>query len=524
MQSFNSNRIRLGLAAGSGMAFTSAFPNIDMGWLAWIAIVPLLVAVRNVQWKRAFGIGFAAGMVHYLSLIYWVAYTMQTYGHLPWLVCISILVLLAAYLALYFGAFTALVCRICPNPVSMLIIGPVIWVALEYIRSFFLSGFPWELLGYSQYRVLHLIQISDTLGPYGISFLILFVNGALLFLALRILKLEWHGARITGRFVAAALTLGIILTGSNWMYGDRRLTYVDQISASSPSIKVGVIQGNIEQVVKWNPAFQEATVEKYLRLSQTVGDTSQTDLIVWPETALPFHFLHDVSLTEKVQEGIRRKGTYFLVGAPSFVRGKERLDYYNSAYLVGPQGNAMGKYNKMHLVPFGEYVPLKKWLPFIGKLVAQVGDFSRGTKGDIISWKEGKLGVFICYEAIFPYITRAMVVNGANLLINITNDAWYGHSSAPYQHFSIALFRAVENRRALVRAANTGISGFVDPAGRIVAPTALFADAAIAHKVPLISMTTFYTRFGDIFAVACLVVTIFFTCIQLINRIKTRGN
>jgi apolipoprotein N-acyltransferase len=512
----------LGLAAGSGVGVTSAFPNIDMGWLAWLAIVPLLVAVRNVQWKRAFGIGFLAGMVHYLSLIYWVAYTMRTYGHLPWLVCISILILLAAYLALYFGAFTALVCQLNPNPASMLVVGPVIWVALEYIRSFFLSGFPWELLGYSQYRVLHLIQISDTLGPYGISFLILFVNGALLFLILHILKLDWHGTEITGRFVVVAVSIGIILTGATWIYGNRRLTDIDQMGASSPSIQVGVIQGNIEQVVKWMPAFQEATVDKYLQLSQTLNDTAQTDLIVWPETALPFHYLYDASLTEKVQKGIQRNGTFFLVGAPSFVTGTHRVDYYNSAYLVGPQGNTLGKYDKTHLVPFGEYVPFKKWLPFLGKLVAQVGDFSRGKTGDTIAWKEGRLGVFICYEAIFPYITRAMVVNGANLLVNITNDAWYGNSSAPYQHFSIALFRAVENRRALVRAANTGISGFVDPAGRIIEPTALFTDAAITHKVPMISKTSFYTRFGDIFAGACLTAAVIFSCLQLIARINTR--
>ena len=524
MQTLNSARIRLGLSAGSGVAVTSAFPNIDMGWLAWIAVVPLLVAVRNVKWKRAFGLGFLAGMVHYLSLIYWVAYTMRTYGHLPWPVCISILVLLAAYLALYFGAFTALVCLLRPKPASMLIAGPIMWVALEYVRSFFLSGFPWELLGYSQYRVLHLIQISDTLGPYGISFLILLVNTALLFLLLRILKLNWYGTRISGRLVSAALALGIILTAATWLYGDRRLADVDRLSASAPSIQVGVIQGNIEQVLKWNPAFQEATIDKYLQLSQKLGVTTRPDLIVWPETALPFHFLYDAALTEKVQEGIRRNGTYFLVGAPSFDRGTQRVDYYNSAYLVDPQGNAAGKYDKTHLVPFGEYVPFKKWLPFLGKLVAQVGDFSRGTTGDTIAWKEGQLGVFICYEAIFPYITRAMVANGANLLVNITNDAWYGHSSAPYQHFSIALFRAVENRRALIRSANTGISGFVDPAGRIIEPTALFADAAIAQRVPLISRYSLYTHLGDLFAGACLAATALVLFAQLIARVKTGRN
>ena len=510
----------MGLAAGSGLMLTGAFPDIDIGWLAWVAIVPLLVAARNVPWKWGFGLGFLAGMVHYLSLIYWVAYTMRTYGHLPWTVCISILVLLAAFLALYFGAFCVLVCLLCPKPSLALITAPVLWVALEYLRSFFLSGFPWELLGYSQYRVLHLIQISDTLGSYGVSFLILFANTALFFLLLRILKLDWYDTAISGRFAVTAVGLVVFLTGAVWTYGERRLVDVDKLSATAPSIRAAVVQGNIEQVLKWDPAFQEATIDKYLQLSQRVAD-AQPDLIVWPETALPFHFMYDGPLSDKVREGIRQIGTYFLVGSPSFNRGTERVDYYNSAYLIDPLGNALGKYDKTHLVPFGEYVPLKKWLPFLGKLVAQVGDFSRGNTGDTIDWHSGRLGVFICYEAIFPYITRAMVANGATLLVNITNDAWYGRSSAPYQHFSIALFRAVENRRALIRSANTGISGFVDPAGRILDPTTLFTDAAIVHRVPLISRLSFYTRFGDLFAGACLAVTAAAILGYLIARFKT---
>ena len=520
MHSLNFNHSRLGLAAGSGLMLTGAFPNIDIGWLAWIAIVPLLTAVRNVPWKWSFGLGFLAGMVHYLSLIYWVAYTMRTYGHLPWTVCISILVLLAAYLALYFGAFTALVCLLRPKPAVVLISAPILWVALEYVRSFFLSGFPWELLGYSQYRVLHLIQISDILGSYGVSFLILFINAALFFLLLRILKLDWYGTVVSGRFAVTAISLGFFLSGAVWTYGDWRLAEVDRLSATAPSIRAAVVQGNIEQVVKWNPAFQEATIDKYLQLSQVVAD-ARPDLIVWPETALPFHFMYDGPLTDKVRDGIRQNGNYFLVGSPSFDRSTERIDYYNSAYLIDPLGNALGKYNKTHLVPFGEYVPLKRWLPFLGKLVAQVGDFSRGNTGDTIAWHRGRLGVFICYEAIFPYITRAMVANGATLLVNITNDAWYGRSSAPYQHFSIALFRAVENRRTLIRSANTGISGFVDPGGRILDPTTLFTDAAVVRNVPLISRLSFYTRFGDYFAGACLAAAAVAMIGYLITRFKS---
>ena len=513
----DSDRVRAGLAVLSGLLATSAFPDIGIDWLAWIAIVPLLASVRNLPWKKGFMLGFLAGMVHYLTLIYWVAYTMRTYGHLPWPVCISILVVLAAYLALYYGAFSALVCFLKPRTGVALALVPLTWAALEYVRSFLLSGFPWELIGYSQYRVLQLIQISDTLGPYGVSFLILFVNTALFLSLLSILKLDWHGTVISGRTAAAALVGGVLLTGASWLYGDMRLADIDRLSASAPSIRAAVVQGNIAQAVKWDPAFQEATIDKYLQLSQGIVGT-QPDLIVWPETALPFYFLYDAPQTERVREGMRQVRTHFLVGSPSFERGKERVDYYNRAYLIGPSADILGKYDKTHLVPFGEYVPLKKWLPFLGKLVAQVGDFSRGQTGDTIAWQKGTLGVLICYEAIFPYITRAMVTNGASLLVNITNDAWYGRSSAPYQHFSIAVFRAVENRRALLRAANTGISGFVDPAGRILDPTALFVATTAVRSVPLITRFSFYTRFGDLFAAACLAAVAFTLIWHLIAR------
>lgn len=511
MQKLDSNRGRLMMAACSGLLLTAAFPDIGYSGLAWIGVVPLLLAVRNLPWRKGFGLGFLAGMAHYLTLVYWVAYTMRTYGHLPWPVGVSILALLSACLALFFASFTALVCRLRARPLTTLLLAPIIWVALEYLRSFFLSGFPWALIGYSQYRQLHLIQISDIVGVYGVSFLILFTNTAVFFLLLHISKRDWNGIRISRWFAVAAVALCVGLSLLNWFYGRHRLVAVDKLSANSPSIRAAIVQGNIKQALKWDPAFQEATIEKYLLLSHSLRDR-HPELVVWPETALPFHFRYDVPLTESVTEGVRRMGTYFLVGSPSFTREPDRIDFYNSAYLIGPQGMVLGKYDKAHLVPFGEYVPLKRWLPFLGKLVEQVGDFSRGEIGETISWSHGKLGVLICYEGIFPNIGRAMVRNGANLLVNITNDAWYGRSSAPYQHFSMTVFRAIENRRTLIRSANTGISGFVDPVGRILAETALFEDAAEVRQVPLIATVSFYSRYGDVFAAACLAVAGILLC------------
>ena len=197
-------------------------------------------------------------------------------------------------------------------------------------------------------------------------------------------------------------------------------------------------------------------------------NNQRPDLIVWPESATPFYFLHDIKPSELVFEGIYQTKADYLIGSPSFVRKDDVVQYFNSAYLISPQTRTMDKYDKTHLVPFGEYVPFKKWLPFLGKIVAQIGDFSAGKVGQTLPWRREQLGVLICYEIIFPGLSRAMVKNGASILVNITNDAWFGKTSGPYQHFSMSVFRAVESRRSLIRAANTGISGFIDPSGKVV--------------------------------------------------------
>ena len=218
---------------------------------------------------------------------------------------------------------------------------------------------------------------------------------------------------------------------------------------------------------------------------------------------------YDKRPTENVLAGIQQADIDFLIGSPSFRRQDQSVINYNSAYLISPGTKNISKYDKAHLVPYGEYVPFKKWLPFLGKLVAQVGDFRPGKPGKTLPWKNNALGVQICYEIIFPGLSRAMVKNDAVLLINITNDAWFGKTSGPYQHFSITIFRAVENRRALARAANTGISGFIDPVGRILASTPLLEEDAVTRTLPLIHKKTFYTHFGDLLALACLAGTMF---------------
>jgi apolipoprotein N-acyltransferase len=488
-----------------GVALTAAFPKTGVSLLAWIALVPLLVSLRGLDGGRAFRVGWIFGLAHYLTLLYWVVFTMRTYGYLPWWQCVSLLVLLAAYLSVYPGLFALAVVRLVKRPGHLVLLAPVFWVALEYLRSFMLTGFPWGIVGYSQFNRLHIIQISDMFGVYGVTFLVVLFNAAIYVLLLALAEKQWEGHPV-GRPLAAKaglLALGMVLL--SLAYGGLRIRAVDDAGARAPASTVAVVQGNIDQARKWDPAFQIGTTKKYMALTRKAA-SRKPDLVVWPETATPFYFSASPKLTRMVADAVRQAGTYLLAGSPSVDMENGGQTYYNSAYLVTPDGRVGQRYDKVHLVPFGEYVPLKRILSFAGKMVAQVGDFSAGEKGRTLAWKDGKapIGVQICFEIIFPGLSRSLVKNGAGMLVNLTNDAWFGRTGAAYQHFSMAVFRAVENRRSLVRCANTGISGFIDPVGRVVEQTALFEDAVVDRKIPELREISIYTRFGDLLAWACL--------------------
>jgi apolipoprotein N-acyltransferase len=485
------------LLAGMGAGLlTLAFPKIGLGWLAWVALVPLLLSIRQVRPGAGFSLGFIFGLVHNLGLVYWVVFTMHQYGNIPVYQAVVLLVLLAGYLSFYPALFAAFLTWMRPGPGRLLFLAPAVWVGLEMIRNRLFTGFPWELLGYSQYEHLRLIQMADIFGVYGLSGLIVLCNCILAVGILSWLELPWQDrtpARKTFNRAAAALAVLLAASGT---YGHLRMKAVDRAAAAAQQIRVAVIQGNIDQAQKWDPRFQVLTTVKYRRLSLEPS-AKGADLIIWPETATPFYFMDNPVLTDMVLAGIKSAAAHFIIGSPSYAENNRQMIYHNSAYLVSPQGEIQGKYDKVHLVPFGEYVPLKRFLPFIDKLVAQVGDFKPGRRGQTLAWADRRVGVLICYESIFPELARATVRNGSDLLVNITNDAWFGRTSAAYQHLSMAVFRTVENRRCLARAANTGISGFVDAAGRIVQTTNLFEEAVAARPVPLMKMPSIYSRMGD---------------------------
>ena len=500
------SRKKIVLAVSSGLLLTASFPKVGFHWVAWFALVPLLLSVRSLSPQKSFKLGFLAGIIHYLTLMYWLVHTMKSYGQLPLYLAIVILLLLSSYLAIYMALFAAAVVHSKKNPFMGVALSPLLWVSLEYLRSFIFSGFPWELIGYSQYQQITLIQIVDIIGIYGISFLIALSNAVIFIGFLCLSRKTWQGSVISKQQAAGVMITWGLFFLIFWSYGNWRIHSIDRLITGSPVIKAAVIQGNVAQDKKWDPVYQKETIQKYIRLS-LMSKRHQPDLVVWPETATPFYFQRNTRLSAMVKAGIRLTGTSFLIGSPSFRSSRDRIQYYNSAYLIGPDGKLTGKYDKTHLVPFGEYVPLKRWLPFLGKIVAHVGDFQSGIRGSAIEWGDQRLGLQICFEIIFPSLSRAMVKNKATLLVNITNDAWFGKTSAPYQHFSMAVFRAIENKRSLVRSANTGISGFIDPAGRIIASTPLGEEAVLTQAVPALTLMTFYTRYGNLFAWACLIVT-----------------
>jgi len=511
---------RVAYACLSGLLLTTSFPVIGNGAVAWFALVPLLAALRNLSAFDGLRIGFLTGIVHYLTLLYWFVPFLNTYGPFPVVICMGILLLLSSYLAIYVGLFSMAITCIGMSITTLLFTVPILWVSLEFIRSLLFGGFPWELLGHTQYNALHIIQISDIVGVYGISFLILLSNGLLFLLCQHVIKQDWQGQKTDNKQILAyALMVGGMI-GAVWCYGAWRIPTMENRISLAPHKRIAIVQGNIDQTKKWDPAYQISTIKKYLELSKT-EPTNRPDLIVWPETSMPFYFANHGPLTKMVVEGIQSGKTDILFGSPAYTKEPKQIQYYNRAFLVRSDGIVVDKYDKAHLVPFGEYVPLKRWLPFLGKMVEHVGDFSAGSVGDTLSWGEHKIGTLICYELIFPFLSRAAVQNGAELLINITNDAWYGKTSAPYQHFSMAVFRAVETRRALVRSANTGISGFIDPIGRVVSETLIFKDSVIVEDVPLMSGQTPYVRLGDMFAIFCIVAAMVILLWGQTNRIKS---
>ena len=485
-----------------------------VGWwpLLFVALVPLLLVTLSARPGRSALVGFVCGLVTHLALLYWILIVLGRYGGLPFYLSLPGLVLLAAYMALYPAVFCALLSLLAgrswhrERPVASLVwLAPVLWVGLDWLRSVLFTGFPWMDLGYGLYAQPQLIQAADLGGHHLVTFGVVLCNSLLVGIVDRQRRdVRWNVRRERGLLLLACATL-VFLFG----YSAVRYRIAVQYGPRALQAQVAVVQGNVDQMVKWSPAFKTATVDTYLRLSREAIGEADVELVVWPETALPFYPQRD-QLTGRLAAFTGTANTWLLTGAPLYTLtpqtdGSELVRHYNGAILLGPDGRIAASHAKQHLVPFGEYVPLRPYLPFLEPLVVSIGDFAAGTSDEPLALGPMRLGMLICYESIFPEIARQSVTRGANLLVNLTNDAWYGRSSAPHQSMAMAVFRAVENTRALVRAANTGISGLVDPVGRIVERSGLFVEAALVSRMPLLDGQTVFNRQGHLFGPACAI-------------------
>jgi apolipoprotein N-acyltransferase len=473
-----------------------SFPKYGHPAVAFIALVPLLVALSGwdgrsavlpgVSARRGFILGLIAGFIQFEGTMYWTAATVTTYGGLPAAVGLLLAALSASVLAVFIGGTAAVIAiAVRRFGAAGLWLAPSAWVTLEYVRSTYLfGGVPWIPLGNTMVTFLPIAQLASVVGVFGLSWLVAFLNTGFAIAAMS------TGRR---RIVAGGLPLVMIAAISIW--GGMRLS-ANELNHGTP-IKVGLIQSNIAQSDKWDPAQAGMIINRHLQLSQqAVSNGAQ--FVIWPEASTPFYFENHRS-GNVVRGMVRRLGVPLLLGSDEQEPG-DSPKHYNAAFMLDTAGATAAVHRKMRLVPFGEYVPLHEALFFVEPLVEAIASFSPGTRVAMLPVEGHMVSAAICYEVTFPQLAREAVRQGSEMLTTITNDAWYGHSSAAFQHFEMATMRAIEQGRYLVRSANTGISGIVDPYGRVVIRTNLFETAAVVGEARFVQARTVYATIGDLAA------------------------
>jgi apolipoprotein N-acyltransferase len=484
------------LALLSGVLLALSFPKFGHSACAWIALAPLMVAIghRAHTTRRAFALGLTAGAVYFAGTLYWLVETMTTFGGLGTATAVFAAAMLIAYLSLYPAAFAVIQARLVrAMGKRALLFGPALWVATEMGRTYVLDGFPWELLGYSQATVLPIAQIASLVGVYGLSALVALVSAVAAYATV--------AHRDPRRWHACAVVAAIVLGAGVW--GTLRIR-THALTSAGTGIRVAVLQGNILQDQKWDPAMRTAIMQRYIDMTrEAIGRKAQ--FILWPESATPLPYEQDVARGEQIRRLVREAHVTLLIGSdqvepvqPVLAVKPPPPRLYNAAYLIRPDGSTAAVYRKIHLVPFGEYVPFSRVLFFVGSLVEAVSDFTPGTEPTLLPVAGHMTSTAICYEVIYSGLMRSFVTHGSELLTTITNDAWYGWSSAAYQHWEQASLRAIEEGRYLARAANTGFSGFVDPYGRVLQRSNMFQSAVMAEDVRFLTGRTIYSRIGDV--------------------------
>ncbi|HET6384736.1 MAG TPA: apolipoprotein N-acyltransferase [Armatimonadota bacterium] len=481
--------------------------------LAWVALIPLLLYLSRGGCRRGLIQVGVFGFPFMVGVLAWVYYM----GIAPWL-------LLAATQAGYVGLFTLTAAIIAPlwrpglgvrserpRPwrvhVAAVTLFPCAWIFMEWTRTLGRLSIPWGFLSSTQIHLHPLVETARWWGAYGVSFMIVMINSAI---ANWILSTGRDRGRAAWTFGAAAV---IVVAASI-------LAVVTFQPRPVRPLKAALIQGDIYKDNPSNPAYREHVMGTYTDMSRTAAE-HQPNVIVWPETVVPGSFLHDPELRQEVIDVALQTHSYLLVGSPDYpnLYNPWQTPRYNTAFVISPEGVILGRYDKQHLVPYGEYVPGRSWLPFLNLYGVPETDLDPGHGHGSISTPLGRWGIMICYESMFPQIARQTVQSGANVLFVITNDQWFGTSSAPYDHAADAAFRAAETGRWVVQAASTGVSLFADPSGRLTRQTRMFTRGIDVREVSEQTGTTLYTRLGDWPPILSLPILVFAFILSLVTKI-----
>ncbi len=482
-----------------------------LGFLALVGYVPLIAATRNESPGRVFKLAWAATTLQYMATLYWLNIAITIFGGLNWAISLTGVFLLSAMIGCYLGGALALA-----RYISIKLGWSYLWLfapalaAVEYWRNYgFLASFPWGISANSLVSVPVLLQGFSLIGAYGMVAVIGLVNAGVFSLFRRTgLPAEAQAKAGEGRLAALAFVTLLALC----LYGTYRIQTLDL--QSMPKIKTALLQGNIEQGIKNHaPQHGDEILTRYNQL-QRQAKFKDAELVIWPETAYPYRLW-----TEELKfMGLDALAPVNVIGVMTVDSQRE---YYNSAYVLNGDGSVLGHFDKNHLVPFGEYVP---WPleSIVQKLVPGTGSYGRGRELKPLNLGRLSMAVTVCYEGVFPEISRAFVEQGANLLVNVTNDAWYGFSAGPYQHLAMYQMRSVETGRSYARATNTGVSAWVDPLGYLHDATPLYEEALVVSDIPLAHETTWYVRIGDIVPQLCVLLML--VAWVMARRPKTRGD
>ena len=492
-------RLRLAAAATSGLFLVACFPLIGAHLMVWFAIAPLLVALAvEPNLKRGFFLGYLCGAVFLAGCTHWFVDVMELHGGLSPILAFGVLALYVIIFALFFGVFGLVMSLVaCHSPRRALLLAPFLWVAMEIARTYLITGVPWNLLGYAV-QSDGLRRIATVTAVYGLSFLAATTSALLAWIWI-------EPRRVAARIALAAWSVLII---------------VANISLSPPSLPPAsrtahLVQPNIPMIVseidKWapwqNPAPLNNLVETSVASVRRQGIPEPAPVIVWPENPAPFYFDRDPIFRAAAERMAREARAYVVVGSVNFT-GSQKSQPLNSAVVLDPEGRVLRAYDKLHLVPFGEYVPGWAFPGLVGKITHETGNFVPGTDYRPVETRDGTLSLFICYEAIFPQLVRRLVTAAPGVLVNISNDAWFGDSAAAAQHLEMARLRAIENHRYLLRSTNDGITCVIDPYGRVLNRLPRHEAAVLVAKFDFIGGRTFYTRHGDVFAWTCTAIAL----------------